>query len=93
MFVFLVAGTGQSPEGGRFNGFRPEHDVHNLKAPANYPGTAKQPLGLFRACVGGHVKVFGAHAQQQIAHGTAHNECLVAFALQGFTHTNGVVAQ
>jgi len=49
----------------------PIHDVDDAKALANDEGAAKQAFDLFRAGIGGHVKVFGAQAQQQIAHGTA----------------------
>ena len=54
------------------------HHVHDAKALANDERTAKQRLDLLRRGVGGHIKVLGAQAQQQVAHGTTHDVGLVA---------------
>ena len=73
-------------EGGDFNHLMlapaPMHHVNDAKAPPNDEGAAKEVFHLFGRGVGGHVKVFGAQAQQQIAHRTAHDVGGVARVLQ-----------
>ncbi len=60
--------------------------VHDAKAPANDEGAAEQALDLLGRGAGGHVEVFRAQAQQQVAHGAPHEVGLEAGLLEGVHH-------
>jgi hypothetical protein len=65
------------------------HHVHDAKPPADDEGTAKQALDLFGRGVGGHVKILGAQAQQQVAHGAADDVGLKTCLLERGHHLGG----
>ena len=65
------------------------HHVHDAKAPADDEGPAKQAFDLLGCGVGGHIKIFGAQAQQQVAHCATHNVGLKPGLLQGARHVDG----
>ena len=67
------------------------HHMHDAKAPPNDEGPAKQALDLFGGGVGGHVKVFGAQAQQQVTHSAAHDVGLKTRLLQGAHHIDSAL--
>ena len=50
-----------------------KYHVHDAKAPPDDEGAPKQTLDLFRRGIGGHIKVFGFEARQQITHGSTHD--------------------
>lgn len=58
-------------EGGDLNDLRPEHDVRQTKTASDQAAVAEQLTHLFRRGVGGHVEIFRAFAQQQIADAAA----------------------
>jgi hypothetical protein len=90
MFI-LGRGFGRgATEGGDFDQFLTEHDMHDLEAAADDEGAAEQLLDLFRRGVGGDVEVLGLDAQQQVAHRAADDEGLVAGILQGLRHAHGI---
>ena len=65
--------------------------VHDAKAPPDDESAAKQAFDLFGRGVGGHVKVFGAQTEQQVAHGAAHDIGDKTGFLQGAHHVDGAV--
>ncbi len=65
--------------------------VHDAKTPPDDEGAAKQVLDLLGRGVGGHVKVFRAQAEQQIAHRTADDIGLETRLLQGVHHVQGAL--
>ena len=54
-----------------------EVEVHDPEALADGPAVPEKVLNLARACAGGDVEVLGTAAQKHVAHGTAHDICLV----------------
>ena len=81
----LVGGivAGLPPAKGRnFDGLRPGENMHEAKAPPDDERAAEERLHLFRRRVGGEVEVLGRDAEQQVAHGTADDECLEPGLLQ-----------
>ena len=67
-----------------------EHHVHQAEAPADDEGPPEQGLDLLRRGVGGHVEVLGAHADDEVAHRTAHDVGLVACVLERAHHARRV---
>ena len=65
------------------------HHVHDAKATPDDESTAKQALDLLGRGVGRHIKVFGAQAQQQVAHRTAHHISLEPSLLQSARDVDG----
>ena len=65
--------------------------VDDAKTPPDDEGAAKQGLHLFGRGVGSDVKVFGAQAQQQIAHRAAHHIGRKAGILQSAHHIGGAL--
>jgi len=63
--VFILGGTvGRSAaEGGDFDQFLAEHDMHDLEPAADDEGAPEQLLDLFRRGIGGDVKIFGFDCQ------------------------------
>lgn len=55
-----------------------ERDVHDLEAAPDDARAAEQRLDLIGRGVGRHIEVFRLDAEQQVAHGTAHDEGGVA---------------
>ena len=84
-----------STEGGDFNHFvftaTAINHMDDAKASPNDESTAKTGFHLFGRGVGGHIKVFGLQAHQQIAHRTAHDIGLKATLLQGTHHVHGTL--
>jgi len=82
-------------EGGDFDDFvfaAPAVDhVDDAKAPPDDEGAAEQALDLLGRGVGGHVEVFGAQADQQVAHGAADDVGLEAGVLQGRADLDGAL--
>ena len=66
-------------------------DMHDAEAPADDERAPEQRFHLLRCGVGGHVKVFGAQAHQQVTHRAAHHVGLVAGLLQGAHHLDGAL--
>ena len=64
--------------------------VHDLKAPPDQTGAAKQPLHLLGRGVGGDVEILGCHAQQQVAYGAADDKGAKARLLQRVGHAHCV---
>ena len=62
--------------------------MHDAKTPTDDEGTAKQRLDLLGRGIGGHVKVFGAQADQQIPHRPAHHISRKTGMLQGANHVH-----
>ncbi len=84
--AMLILGRGlggRAAEGGDFQQILAEHHMHDLEAPADDEGAAKQALDLFGRGIGGDVKIFWLHAQQQVAYRTADDKRLEAIFLQG----------
>ena len=79
--VSLVVGMIPA-KSGHFDDFTPISDVHDLKAAAYCSRTAEATLDLFRRGIGGHVKVLGLLAQQQISYGTTNDISVEAVFLQ-----------
>ena len=67
---------------GHFDDFTPISNVYDLKAAAYCSRTAEATLDLFRRGIGGHVKVLGLPAQQQISYGTTNDVSVEAIFLQ-----------
>ena len=65
--------------------------VHDAKTPPDDESAAKQAFDLLGRGVGGHVKVFGAQAKQQVAHGATHDIGHKTGLLQGAHHVDGAV--
>ncbi len=63
--------------------------MHDAKAPADDEGAPEQALDLLRRGVGGHVEVLRPKAQQQVAHGAAHDIGFEAAFLEGVDHVAG----
>ena len=79
-------------EGGHFDGLLAHHHVHDLKAPADN-ARATEALAYLLGCgVGRYVEVLGLDAGQQVAHGAADDEGLVAVLLQGLHRTPAAAA-
>ncbi|MNQ83814.1 hypothetical protein D3C85_989160 [compost metagenome] len=91
--VFLILALRvMGAEGGDFNDLPAELHMGQLEAAADHPGVAEFGADLFRGGVGGHIEVFGAQVQQQVADATAHQVGLVAGLLQALDHHDGVAA-
>ena len=58
--------------------------MHETEAPSDDDGAALASLYFLRRRVGRHVKILGRHAEEQIAHGAAHDVRTIAPALQRF---------
>ena len=65
--------------------------VHDAKTSANNEGAPEQAFDLLWGGVGGHVKVFGAQAQQQVAHRATHYKSLKPALLEGAHHVHGAL--
>jgi hypothetical protein len=65
------------------------HHMHDAKAPPDDESAAKQALDLLGRGISGHIKVFRAKAEQQVAHGAAHNVGLKPGLLQSACHVDG----
>ena len=65
--------------------------MHDAKAPPDDESTAKQAFDLLGRGVGRHIKIFGAQAQQQVAHRTAHHISLEPGLLQGAGDVDGAL--
>jgi hypothetical protein len=63
-----------------------KHHMHDAKAPPDDERAAKQALDLLGCGVGGHIKVFGPQADQQVAHRTTHHIGLKPRVMQGAHH-------
>ncbi len=63
-------------------GFGADVHVDEPEPAADQVGPAEQWLDLFREGVGGEVEILGLDAEQQVAHGAAHDERLEAGFLQ-----------
>ena len=91
--VLGVGAVQVGAEGGDFDHFvlapAPEDHVHDAKAPPDDEGAPEQRLDLLGRGVGGHVKVFGAQAQQQVAHGAADDVGLVPRVFERADHADG----
>ena len=68
-----------------------KHHVHDAETSADDEGSSKQRLDLLGGGIGGHVKVFGTQAQQQVSHRPAHDVGLEALVLQGMHHAQGAL--
>ncbi|MNO99959.1 hypothetical protein D3C76_917440 [compost metagenome] len=91
--VFLILALRvMGAEGGDFNDLPAELHMGQLEAAADHPGVAEFGADLLRGGVGGHIEVFGAQVQQQVADATAHQVSLVAGLLQALDHHDGVAA-
>ena len=82
-------------EGGDLNDFvlaatAVDH-VHDAETPADDEGAAEQALDLLGRGVGGHIKVFRAQANQQVAHRAAHDVSLKARLLQRADDVQGAL--
>ena len=71
-----------APEGRHLYGFRPDHDVNDLKTSADDAASAENLMNLFRRRIGGDVEVFRFDTQQQIANRPADNISLKTFVMQ-----------
>ncbi len=80
--VVLVDRRVRRPEGRDLDDLVAEAYVREMKAPADQAAVAKQLLHLVRMRVGGDVEVLRMQAEQQVAHGAAHEKCLVASLFQ-----------
>jgi hypothetical protein len=65
------------------------HHVHDAKAPPDDESPAKQAFNLLGRGIGGHVKVLGAQAHQQVAHGATDNVGFKTGLLEGVHHVAG----
>ena len=71
-----------APKGRDLYGFRPDHDVYDLKASADDAASAENLMNLLRRRIGGDVEVFRLDAQQQVANRPADNISLKTFVMQ-----------
>ncbi len=90
MFVLRRVVAAVAAEGGHLEQVLAEHHVHDLEAPADDEGAPEQFFHLFGRGIGGDVEVLGFDAQQQVAHGAADDEGLVAGFLQRLRHADRV---
>jgi len=93
--LFGVGAVEISAHGGDFNHLvlaaaAIDH-VHDAKAPTNDEGPSKELFDLLGRGVGGHVKVFGAQPQQEVAHRAAHDVSLKARVFEGVDHIKRAV--
>ena len=86
-YVFCISAFQISAEGRHFDHFMlaptAKHHVHDTKAPADDEGAAEQVFDLFWRGIGGYVEVFGAQAQQQVAHRATHDVGFKACVFKG----------
>ena len=87
--VLVAPHFSAAAKGADFNGFGTDHHMNDLKAAADNPAAAEDFAHFFGCGVGGDVKIFGLHAQQQIAHGSADQIGLIAGAMQALEHRFG----
>ena len=69
-------------EGRYFDGFRPDHNVHDLETPTDDAAAAENLSYLFRSGIGGDIEVFGLDTEQQIAYRPADHISLESFVVQ-----------
>src|SRR5262249_44714808 len=68
VLAFLAAA-----ERGNLDRLRSREDMHQAEAPADDERAAEERLHFFRRGVGRDVEILGLKAEEQIAHGTAHD--------------------
>ena len=92
VLVLLGVGVEGAAEGGDLDGLVPHHHMHDLEAAADDARAAEDVAHLFRRGVGGDVEILGFGADQQVAHGAADDEGLVALLLQTFADAPAAAA-
>ena len=65
--------------------------VNDAKTPADDKSTAKQGFDLLRRGVGGHIKILGPQADQQVTHRATHDESLITGVLERAHNVHGAV--
>lgn len=90
MLVGFLVVRGRRAEGRGFDDFLAEHHVHQLEAPADDAGAAKQRPDLLGRGIGGHVEILGLQAHDQVAHRAADDIGFVAMLAQDVADFDGV---
>ena len=88
--VVLVDRRMRGAERGDLDDLVAEAHVREVKAPADQPAVTEQLLDLVRMRVGGDVEVLRMQSEQQVAHGAADQEGLVARFLESVEDLQGV---
>ena len=66
-------------------------DMGKPETSANEAAVAENPADVLRLGIGGHVKVLGLAAEQQIAHAATHQQGLIALLLEAIEHLEGIL--
>lgn len=66
--------------------------VNYTKTATDYARITKQAMHLFRAGIGGHVKILGVTVEQKISHGTAYQVSGITRLVQSVKNLQGIFA-
>ena len=92
LLVGLCALAVVAAESGDLDGFRTHSHVHDLETPADEARAPETPSHLLGRGIGGDVEILGGDADQEVAHGAADDESLVALVLECFDDAPAAIA-